>query len=253
MSRPQTSKTLIAIPARWGSTRFPGKPLHPLAGKPMIQHVWERCCQAKQADEVVIATDDPRIVEAADSFGAKAVLTRDDHPSGTDRIAEAAEAFPECTQVINVQGDEPLISPQLIDRLALEMREHPEVRMITAAAPLTDPAQIADPNIVKVLFDLQGDSLYFSRSPLPHVRQALPGFNSWRHLGIYGFERRFLHEFVSWPPGALERVESLEQLRALERGVRLRVLTCDDLSPGVDTPEQAAAIDAQLRRANGSL
>lgn len=212
----------------------------------MIQHVWERCRQAQQASEVVIATDDQRIVEAAETFGARAILTRSDHPSGTDRIAECAAAFPDCDQIINVQGDEPLISPGLIDRLALELAANPEVPMVTAAAPLTDPVQIADPNIVKVIFDFNGDSLYFSRSPIPFVRNAHPAQRFWRHLGIYGFRRDFLQQFVRWPAGTLEQTESLEQLRALENGTRLRVLTCNELSPGVDTPEQAAAIEASL-------
>lgn len=197
-------------------------------------------------DEIIIATDDARIVEAAASFGAKAVLTRMDHPSGTDRIAEAAQAFPEHTTIINVQGDEPLISPALIDQLAVVLRQEPQVRMITAAAPILDAAQVTDPNIVKVVFDVNGDSLYFSRSPLPFVRQTQTDAPSYRHLGIYGFQRDFLLQFVSWPPSKLELTESLEQLRALENGTRLRVVLTHELSPGVDTPEQADAIEKHL-------
>lgn len=197
-------------------------------------------------DEIIIATDDARIVEAAASFGAKAVLTRMDHPSGTDRIAEAAQAFPEHSTIINVQGDEPLISPALIDQLAIVLRQEPQVRMITAAAPILDAAQVTDPNIVKVVFDVNGDSLYFSRSPLPFVRQPQPDAPSYRHLGIYGFQRDFLLQFVSWPPSKLELTESLEQLRALENGTRLRVVLTHELSPGVDTPEQADAIEKHL-------
>lgn len=246
MSLPTPTKTLAAIPARWGSTRFPGKPLHLIAGKPLVQHVWERCRECAVLDDVVIATDDTRIAEAAEGFGAKAVLTRPEHPSGTDRIAEAAEAFPEHGVVINVQGDEPLISPALIDELARTLRALPEVPMITAAAPILDAAQVADPNIVKVVLDVSGDALYFSRSPLPYVRQEAPGLRHLRHLGIYGFQRDFLYRFIAWPPSPLERAECLEQLRALENGARIRVVLTDELSPGVDTPEQARAIEGRL-------
>jgi len=242
------TRTLVAIPARWGSTRFPGKPLHLIAGKPLVQHVWERCQDCRHIDDIIIATDDARIAEAAAGFGAKAVLTSPDHPSGTDRIAEAANSFPEYRVIINVQGDEPLISPALIDELALTMRNEPSVEMITAAAPIHDPAQIGDANIVKVIFDKNGDALYFSRSPLPYVRNPDAWPRSYRHLGIYGFQRRFLFQFVAWPPSMLEQTESLEQLRALENGSRIRVVLTDELSPGVDTPEQARAIEAQLAK-----
>jgi 3-deoxy-manno-octulosonate cytidylyltransferase (CMP-KDO synthetase) len=246
LASPAKSRTLIAIPARWGSTRFPGKALHRIAGKPLVQHVWERCQHCQAVDAVVIATDDARIVEAAESFGAKAVLTSPDHPSGTDRIAEAAGYFPEYETIINVQGDEPLISPALIDELARALQADASIRMITAAAPIHDPAQIADPNVVKVVLDRHGDSLYFSRSALPYVRNAATQIRHYRHLGIYGFQRDFLFQFVAWPPSGLEMTESLEQLRALENGVRLRVVLTEDLSPGVDTPEQADAVERQM-------
>jgi 3-deoxy-manno-octulosonate cytidylyltransferase (CMP-KDO synthetase) len=243
-----SSRTLVAIPARWGSTRFPGKPLHLIAGKPLVQHVWERCQDCKQVDDVIIATDDARIAEAAASFGAKAVLTSPDHPSGTDRIAEAAKSFPDHRILINVQGDEPLISPALIDELACTMRDDASIQMITAAAPIHDAAQISDANVVKVIFDTHGDALYFSRSPLPFVRNPAAWPRSYRHLGIYGFQRSFLFQFVAWPPSRLEQTESLEQLRALENGSRIRVVLTDELSPGVDTPEQAAAIELHLQK-----
>lgn len=221
--------------------------LHHIAGKPLVQHVWERCQECRAVDDIVIATDDERIVEAAAAFGAKAVLTSPSHPSGTDRIAEAAQAFPEHDTIINVQGDEPLISPALIDQLALALQSDSSIRMITAAAPIHDGAQVADPNVVKVVFDVNGDSLYFSRSALPFVRNASAHTEHYRHLGIYGFQRRFLFQFVAWPPSRLEQTESLEQLRALENGTRLRVILTQDLSPGVDTREQADAIEKQLR------
>ena len=248
MAAPEIPRTLVAIPARWGSTRFPGKSLHLIAGKPLVQHVWERCQECREIDEVIIATDDTRILEEAASFGAKAVLTSPDHPSGTDRIAEAARSFPDHQTIINVQGDEPLISPSLIDELALVLRREPQVSMITAAAPIHEESQVADPNIVKVVFDVNGDSLYFSRSPLPFVRNAQAGIRHYRHLGIYGFQRSFLYQFVAWPPSGLEMTESLEQLRALENGARLRVVLTDELSPGVDTPEQADAIEEHLKK-----
>ena len=246
LSETAPSRTLVAIPARWGSTRFPGKPLHLIAGKPLVQHVWERCQECREIDDIVIATDDARIVEAAASFGAKAVLTSADHPSGTDRIAEAAESFPDHRVVINVQGDEPLISPALIDELACKLRDEPAIRMITAAAPIHDEAQVGDANVVKVVFDTHGDALYFSRSPLPFVRNADAWPRSYRHLGIYGFQRDFLFQFVAWPPSPLEQTESLEQLRALENGSRIRVVLTEELSPGVDTPAQADAIEHHL-------
>lgn len=241
-------RTLVAIPARWGSTRFPGKSLHLIAGKPLVQHVWERCQQCREVDDIIIATDDERIAEAAAGFGARAVLTSPDHPSGTDRIAEAARSFPDHRTVINVQGDEPLISPALIDELAVALRKDSQIRMITAAAPIHEEAQVADPNIVKVVFDVNGDSLYFSRSPLPYVRNAGAHTRHYRHLGIYGFQRSFLFQFVAWPPSRLEMTESLEQLRAVENGVRLRIVLTDELSPGVDTPEQAEAIERHFRQ-----
>lgn len=242
-----SSRTLVAIPARWGSTRFPGKPLHLIAGKPLVQHVWERCQDCKAVDAVIIATDDARIVESAASFGAKAVLTLPTHPSGTDRIAEAAQSFPEHDIIINVQGDEPLISPALIDQLAATLRAEPSIPMITAAAVIHDAAQISDPNVVKVVTDVRGDALYFSRSTLPFVRNTDPRTIHKRHLGIYGFRRDFLFQFVAWPPSMLEMTESLEQLRALENGARLRVVMTEDLSPGVDTEEQARAVEQVIQ------
>lgn len=239
----ENTRTLVAIPARWGSTRFPGKALHHIAQKPLVQHVWERCRQCRQVDEVVIATDDERIVAAAETFGARAVMTSPAHPSGTDRIAEAAEKCGDFDIIINVQGDEPLISPALIDELAVTLRREQEIRMITAAALIHDSALVQDPNVVKVVTDVNGDALYFSRSPLPYVRNQDPRTVHKRHMGIYGFRRDFLLQFVKWPPSMLEMTESLEQLRAMENGVRLRVVMTDDLSPGVDTPEQAVAVE----------
>jgi 3-deoxy-manno-octulosonate cytidylyltransferase (CMP-KDO synthetase) len=235
------------LPARWGSTRFPGKPLHPIAGKPLIQHVWDRCRLCSGLDSLVVATDEVRILEAVEGFGGRAVMTSANHPTGTDRIAEAVAAMPQATHVINIQGDEPLIDPALIDELAAALRADPALDMVTAANPLEpdDPA-VADPNVVKVVLRLDGRALYFSRSPLPYFRQPSPGLKVLRHKGIYGYTCGFLRRFVGWPPSPLETAESLEQLRALENGAAIRVLVTADASPGVDTPAQAAAIEQLL-------
>jgi 3-deoxy-manno-octulosonate cytidylyltransferase (CMP-KDO synthetase) len=235
------------LPARWGSTRFPGKPLHLIAGKPLIQHVWERCKAAQLLSQVLVATDDQRIANAVADFGGKAVMTWPNHPTGTDRLAEAIKNFPDATHVLNIQGDEPLIDPALIDQLAQALLDDPALHMVTAANPLspTDPA-VADPNVVKVVLKKNGHALYFSRSPLPYFRNIVDGLPVLRHKGIYGYRRDFLETFVTWPPSPLEQAESLEQLRALENGGNIRVILTEDTSPGVDTPEQATEIERIL-------
>lgn len=240
----QEPKIIGILPARWGSTRFPGKPLHLIAGKPLIQHVWERCKDTKFLSEILIATDHPRIADAVAAFGGKAVMTSPDHPTGTDRLAEAAKSHPEATHILNIQGDEPLIQPTLIDQLAQALLDDPSLHMVTAANPLdpSDPA-VADPNVVKVVLKKNGHALYFSRSPLPFFRNPVPGLPVLRHKGIYGYRRDFLETFVTWQPSSLELAESLEQLRALENGANIRVLSTTDTSPGVDTPEQADEIE----------
>lgn len=242
-SRPHV---LVVIPARWGSTRFPGKPLHLIAGKPLVQHVWERCKQCRHVDKVVIATDDERIADAARRFNALSVLTSPDHPSGTDRVAETAKSFPGHGVVINVQGDEPLIFPALVDELAATLAEDSSIPMITAAAPLEDETLLHDANVVKVVLNMRSEALYFSRSPLPHPRNRDAGVTHFRHMGIYGFQRDFLFKFVSWPQSPLEKAESLEQLRALENGARIRVVLTRETSPGVDTEDQARAVESLL-------
>ena len=236
------------LPARWGSTRFPGKPLHLLAGKPLIQHVWERCKECTTLDSLYIATDDDRIREAAHGFGAQVVMTRSDHPTGTDRIAEAIKTIPEATHIINIQGDEPLIDPALIDELANTLAHDSSLPMVTAANPFTDEATQHDVNVVKVVLDRQGNALYFSRSPLPYLRNRPAGLVLYRHKGIYGYRRDFLETFITWPPSFLEQAESLEQLRALENGARIQVIITEDDSIGLDTPEQAAIIEALLQK-----
>jgi len=239
-------KVLVIIPARWGSTRFPGKPLHLIAGKPLVQHVWERCLECQNVDKVVLATDDDRIADSARRFDAHSVKTADYHPSGTDRVAEAAGAFPQYSIIINVQGDEPLISPELIDDLAEKLIADATLPMITAASPIEDEAVLNDPNVVKVALNLQGDALYFSRSRIPFPRNANHELPTYRHHGIYGFQRSFLFQFIKWPPSPLEKTESLEQLRALDHGARIRVVITQETSPGVDTPEQATAVEHLL-------
>jgi 3-deoxy-manno-octulosonate cytidylyltransferase (CMP-KDO synthetase) len=244
---PPSFHVVGVLPARWGSTRFPGKPLHSIAGKPLIQHVWERCRNCSRLDEILVATDDERIFQTVENFGGRAVMTSPDHPTGTDRIAEALRAAPQATHIVNIQGDEPLIDPALIDELAANMTADPALDMATAANPLdpADPA-LADPNVVKVVTALDGRALYFSRSPLPFFRNAVPGLPVLRHKGIYAYSRSFLERFVIWPPSPLEKAESLEQLRALENGASIKVLLTNDASPGVDTPEQAREIEAIL-------
>lgn len=245
-------KALGIIPARWGSTRFPGKPLHPIAGKPLLRHVWERARRAKNLDSVIIATDDMRISEAAFSWGAEIALTSAKHPSGTDRAAEVAALAEKFTHVINIQGDEPLTDPKLIDRLARELRDDRTLRMITAAHPFVNSADAQSPHQVKVVLDRESNALYFSRGVIPFLRADEKGGRALRHQGIYGYTRSLLLRFVRWKPTPLECAESLEQLRALENGVRIQVLVTRAGSPGVDTPEDVGAIERRLFSEQGA-
>ncbi|RMQ42563.1 3-deoxy-manno-octulosonate cytidylyltransferase [Pseudomonas cichorii] len=242
-----TTAFTVVIPARFGSSRFPGKPLKTIAGKPMIQHVWEQACKSS-AGQVVIATDDARIVEACQAFGAQVLMTRDDHNSGTDRLAEVAEQLGLAADaiVVNVQGDEPMIPPAIIDQVAANLAAHPEAGISTLAEPIDDVAALFNPNVVKVVSDVNGLALTFSRAPLPWARDALArsrdelpaGVPYRRHIGIYAYRAGFLHDFVSWGPCWLEDTESLEQLRALWNGVRIHVADALETPPaGVDTPE----------------
>lgn len=243
----ENTNILGVIPARWGSTRFPGKPLHIIADRPLIQHVWDQCATCKNLDHVTVATDDDRIAEAVRGFGGNVTMTSPDHPSGTDRAAEVADAFPDASHIINIQGDEPLIDPDLIDALAQELIDQQDLPMVTAANALSarDPI-VNDTNVVKLTMNTRHEALYFSRSVIPHPRTAPEDLIYYRHKGIYGFKRDFLYDFVSWDPSPLERTEGLEQLRALENGATIRVVLTDDESPGVDTPEQAAILHKQL-------
>ncbi len=237
----------VVIPARYASTRLPGKPLQDICGKPMIQHVWEQACKSS-AQRVVVATDDARIVEACKGFGAEVVLTRVDHNSGTDRLAEVASALGLAGDaiVVNVQGDEPLIPPAVIDQVAANLAAHPEAAMSTLAEPIEEVAALFNPNVVKVVTDQNGLALTFSRAPLPWARDAfaasreqLPaGVPYRRHIGIYAYRAQFLHNFVSWGPCWLEDTECLEQLRALFHGERIHVADALEApQAGVDTQE----------------
>jgi 3-deoxy-manno-octulosonate cytidylyltransferase (CMP-KDO synthetase) len=245
------SKVVVVIPARWGSTRFPGKALHPIAGRPLVQHVWERCRRARGIDEVIIATDEMRIAEAAFEFGAEVALTSPKHQSGTDRIAEVAKRLRGASHVINVQGDEPVIDPALISRLARTMIKDPDLQMITAANKFAPGEEVTNPNAVKVVLDRAGNALYFSRSAIPFVRGDGNRPTFYRHQGIYGYSLPFLLQFVRWKAGVLEKAEQLEQLRALENGARIRVVITAKPSVGVDSPDDVAAAELLLLGASG--
>jgi 3-deoxy-manno-octulosonate cytidylyltransferase (CMP-KDO synthetase) len=245
------SKAAGIIPARWGSTRFPGKPLYLIAGKPLLRHVWERCRRAKKLDSVIIATDDLRIANAAFDWGAEVALTASRHQSGTDRVAEVAKKGKEFAYIINIQGDEPLVDPCLIDKLIEKLRSDRKIEIVTAAHAFQNAAEASSPHQVKVVVDLMGRALYFSRTAIPYPHNVSQ-IKYLRHQGIYGFRRETLLQFVKWKPTLLERAESLEQLRALENGVSVHVLVTKDGSPGVDTPEDAKALDRKLARAKRS-
>jgi 3-deoxy-manno-octulosonate cytidylyltransferase (CMP-KDO synthetase) len=246
----------VVIPARFASSRLPGKPLQDIAGKPMIQHVWEQAIKSS-AQQVVVATDDARIVEACRGFAAQVVLTRGDHNSGTDRLAEVATLLGLAADaiVVNVQGDEPLIPPAIIDQVAANLAKHAEAQIATLAEPITDIETLFNPNAVKVLADLQGLALTFSRAPLPWARDAfalnretLPAQVPYRrHIGIYAYRAGFLQDFVAWGPCWLEDAECLEQLRALWHGVRIHVADALQSPPtGVDTLEDLHRVRALL-------
>ncbi|NOZ95755.1 MAG: 3-deoxy-manno-octulosonate cytidylyltransferase [Acidobacteria bacterium] len=244
-------KVVAAIPARWGSSRFPGKPLAQLRGKPLIVHVVERAREARCVDLVLVATDHTGVFEAARSAGAIGVMTGA-HPSGTDRIAEAVRRVEGWEIVLNVQGDEPLLPPENIDRLVETMLESPGVGMATLCRPL-DPERAGDPNVVKVVRRRDGRALYFSRSTVPFGRnEEAAGALLRAHLGIYGYRREALERFVALPPSPLERAEGLEQLRALENGMEIVVLDAPHDSLGIDTPEDLEEAERRLAGAEGS-
>ena len=235
-------RVLCVIPARYDSTRLPGKPLADIAGKPMIQRVYERAAEAKLPELVVVATDDARVLAAMESCGGKAMMTATDHPTGTDRLAEVAGIYVNYDVIINVQGDEPLIAPEIIDALAAAFTEEPELKMATVMTEIEN-AEKNNPNNVKVVTDKNGYALYFSRSLIPYPRTAgiVPVY---KHIGIYAYRREFLLEYAKMQPTLLEQSESLEQLRALENGYRIKVIKTDCKFVGVDTPEDLARVNA---------
>jgi 3-deoxy-manno-octulosonate cytidylyltransferase (CMP-KDO synthetase) len=233
------ARQVAVIPARYQSSRLPGKPLLEIAGRPMIEHVYERAAKARLVDAVIVATDDERVLRAVERFGGIAWMTRADHRSGTDRVAEVARALA-CDVVVNVQGDEPLLAPEAIDEVVSAMLADQSIPMGTLCRRITDASELADRNVVKVVLDLQGFALYFSRAPIPFPRegddegQAGPGM---KHIGLYAYRRDFLLRLAQLPPSPLERRESLEQLRVLEHGFRIRCVETRHDSTGVDTPE----------------
>jgi 3-deoxy-manno-octulosonate cytidylyltransferase (CMP-KDO synthetase) len=237
----ESSRAVLGvIPARYGASRFPGKPLALLWGKPMLQHVWERARAARGLDELVVATDDARIADAARGFGATIEMTSPDCASGTDRVAEVARRRPHADIVLNLQGDEPELETAAVTRLIAAMRLDDQVVMGTVAHHEPDLAAMASENVVKVVLDADGFALYFSRADLAGASRGGPAL---RHAGVYAFRRALLLEFASWPPGELEQAERLEQLRAVERGVRIKVVLGERPFAGVDTPEQMAALE----------
>ena len=246
------SSVVGIIPARYASTRFPGKPLVDLAGKPMIQHVYERACRATSLSAVLVATDDARIFDAVQAFGGKAVMTDAGHPTGTDRLAEVAAGLAAVDIIVNIQGDEPLIMPETIDAVTAPLIVDAGIPMSSVMSPLPDAARAGDANIVKVVVDLQGFALYFSRAPIPYPREGVTGAGPWKkHVGLYAYRREFLLAFTRLAPTPLEQLEKLEQLRALEHGYRIRMVErANDGSIGVDTPEDLerarAILEAQL-------
>jgi len=237
------AKVTIVIPARYASSRFPGKPLAVLWGKPVIQHVYERACRAGLADRVIVASDDERIGAAAQGFGAEVAITRPDHRSGTDRVAEVADRI-EADLIVNVQGDEPLVDPDSIDAAIAPLVDQPSLPMSTVCSPIQGVEELANPNVVKVVCDRDGFALYFSRLPIPFVRDQGVTALRYRHIGLYVYRRDFLLTLTKLTPGPLERAEELEQLRVLEHGHRIRVVVVPHSSPGVDTPADLERLQA---------
>ena len=222
------------IPARFNSSRLPGKPLIEIAGKPLIQWVYERACQASRLDEVIVAAEDERVRQRVKDFGGKVLMTASDHLSGTDRVAEVAESTPGDV-FVNIQGDEPLIAPDTIDQVCAPFEGNSQLQVTTARVKITDPEEIGSPHVVKVVVDEQDWALYFSRAAIPYPQQGTGSV--YKHLGIYGYRREFLHMLVQLSPSRLEEIEALEQLSLLENGIRIRVVEVYQDSLGVDTEE----------------
>lgn len=253
---------VVVIPARYASTRLPGKPLRPIAGRPMIEHVWRRA-SASSADEVIVATDDVRIAETAEAFGARVCMTDPAHPSGTDRLAEVARrlGFDDGRILVNVQGDEPLLPPTLIDQVAADLAAHPDTAIATLCEPIENTDELFDPNTVKVVLDAAGHALYFSRAAVPWSRRDFAGDQRvlpagrlhYRHVGLYAYRAGYLRRFVVWGACTLERLESLEQLRALWHGDRIRCgIAVEKPGPGVDDEDGLARVERILAERGGT-
>ena len=242
-------KSIAVIPARYESSRFSGKPLADIGGKPMIQHVYEAAIRAQKIDQVVVATDDGRILDAVHRFGGQALMTSQTHRSGTDRAAEAAQQLELSGQdvVINVQGDQPLMDPSCLDQVVAPLEQDATLEMSTLAFRIIDPLEYTNPKDVKVVLDHQHNALYFSRAPIPHDRDGSKELHSYKHLGIYAYRCEFLTTFSKLPIGPLEDLEKLEQLRALEYGHPIRVVITEYDSPEVDLPEDIQRIEKLLQ------
>jgi len=250
-------RVTAVIPARFASTRFPGKPLADIHGKPMIQWVYERTRQSTGVHRVIVATEDERIAEAVAAFGGEVQMTRADHPTGTDRLAEVAARI-ESDLIVNVQGDEPLIDPRMIDQAVNAVRRNPGVVMGTLKSPITSAEEFLNPNVVKVVTDRHGFALYFSRAPIPHPRDLaddlaanLDRIEAFKHIGLYVYRKDFLLTYPRLSPTPLEQTEKLEQLRALEHGFRIKVAATDLTSQGVDTPEDLERVRAAIAGGRG--
>jgi 3-deoxy-manno-octulosonate cytidylyltransferase (CMP-KDO synthetase) len=243
------AKVVVVIPARYGSTRLPGKPLVMLAGKTMIQRVYERAKLGERANRVIVATDDERIVKAVEAFGGEARMTRTEHRTGTERVAEVA-AREEGDVFVNVQGDEPLLDPKAIDVAVNSLLEEPRASISTLATLIKTPGDIMDPNVVKVVLDFDENAIYFSRAPIPWVRDTTSKIvvRHLKHLGLYVFQRDALLEYPTLPQGELERIEQLEQLRWMENGWRIRVAEVEHDAVSVDVPEDVARVEKLLQK-----
>jgi 3-deoxy-manno-octulosonate cytidylyltransferase (CMP-KDO synthetase) len=248
----KAAQIVIVIPARYGATRLPGKPLVPIAGIPMIQRVYERAKLSKLATSVIVATDDDRIMKAVEAFGGQARMTRSEHRTGTERVAEVAAhmAQMEGQVFVNVQGDEPLLNPEVVDAAIQALLEEPAAGVATVATPIKVPADIMDPNVVKTVLDFEDNALYFSRAPIPWLRDAASRMEvrHLKHLGLYVFQRDALLEYPTLPQGTLEKIEQLEQLRWLENGWKIRVAEVEHDSVSVDVPEDVAKVEKLLQK-----
>jgi 3-deoxy-manno-octulosonate cytidylyltransferase (CMP-KDO synthetase) len=250
------SRTVGIIPARYGSTRLPGKPLVSILGQPMIFWVWDQARRAKNLDRVVVATDDNRVKKAVEKFGGEAVITSPKHTSGSDRVAEVARSIT-CDIVVNIQGDEPLISPSSLDRLVDSLLSEKDVNMATLVTPIQNRAKISDLNVVKAVFDKDNNALYFSRFLQPYTNSSVSksdyvsGLSSYyAHIGVYAYRKSFLLKFTGWKPGNLEKLEKLEQLRVLENGYHIKIVKTVDNTHHVDRAEDIREVEKILRKRN---